>query len=172
MADAGVRVGASSRGADLHRIARELLAMDSGKVNGIFRGHLEEAARPFPARVRQSALAIPVKPDGKHTGLRARIGLCAELSSLTRGRNVYVRVWINPERIRPDYMTLPLYMEGATGTRRRDYTRWRHPVFGNRDVWVQQPAHPYFYQAVRPLGPASEIAMREALDEVTRDLNG
>jgi len=172
MPDARVKVSATRTGPDLGKIARELLAMDEGKVTGILRRRLEDAARPFPAAVRASVLAIPVKPGGKHTGLRGRIALCAETSSLVEGHNVYVRIWMNPENMLPDYMTLPLYMEGVKVSRRRDYTRWRHPVYGNREVWAQQDAHPYFYQAARPFGVASEFAVRDALSEITRELNG
>jgi hypothetical protein len=171
MADASVRGIVTSRGASLITISRELAGMDTGKVTGIFRRRLEEAARPYPARVRASALAIPVKGP-RHTGLRARIALCAETSSLVDGNKVYERVWINPERMRPDYMTLPLYMEGVAGTGRRRYDRWRHPVFGNRDVWAQQAAHPYFYQAAAPFGAAAEVALRVALDDITRQISG
>jgi hypothetical protein len=35
----------------------------------------------------------------------------------------------------------PLEHAGAAGT-------FRHPVFGNRDVWVAQQAHPFFFRTV------------------------
>jgi hypothetical protein len=37
---------------------------------------------------------------------------------------------------------------------------------------VRQAAHPYVYQAVVPLRLASEVAVREAVDHITRELNG
>ena len=43
--------------------------------------------------------------------------------------------------------------------------RFRHPVFGNRDVWVTQQAHPFFRDAVRAGLPAAKVAAVEALDE-------
>ena len=77
-------------------------------------------------------------------------------------------------------------MEGAK--------RFRHPVFGTAAQaaagppkgthlrpsgghgrgwrWVTQTPHPYFYQAARGFGPASEDAMRRALDDITHQLNG
>ena len=174
MARARIEMDLGSRGANLRTIGRELRNMDAAKVTGIFKKALEDAARPYPMRVRASALAIPVKEDGKHTGLRARIAQCATQTSWTTGREAGVSVWMDTRRMEPDYRTLPLYMDGvAAGPSRRGYTRWRHPVFGRReDLWVQQEAHPYFSRAVEPLGPAAGIALRGALEDVTRQLSG
>jgi hypothetical protein len=174
MARADIRVNLGSRGASLSVAARNLRDMDGRKVKNIFRRSLEAAAAPYPARVRASALAIPVKPGGKHTGLRARIAACAELSSGTDATSAYASVWINPVRMLPDYTTLPLYMEGVvTGSRGRGYSRWRHPVYGHSDrPWKQQDAHPYFYQAAEPLGRDAGEALKAALEDISRQLNG
>jgi len=176
MARAQIKVGLSSRGASLAATSRDLRRMDGRQVKDIFRRHLEDAARPYPMRVRASALAIPVKENGKHTGLRARIAGCVSLSSGTDAKAAYVSVWINPFNMLPDYVTLPLYMQGVrerAGRDNRGYTRWRHPVYGHRErPWVQQPAHPYFYQAAEPLGRDAAPALEAALEDITRKLNG
>jgi hypothetical protein len=174
MPRASIRMSMGSRGSSLAVSARELRRMDGGKVKGIFKRHLEDAARPFPAAVRASALAIPAKPGGKSTGLRARIAACVELSSGTDADSAYVSVWVNPLRMLPDYTTLPLYMEGVKlTTRGANYSRWRHPVYGHRErKWEQQASHPYFYQAASPLGRAAAPAIEAALEDITRQLNG
>lgn len=175
MPHADIRVSLGSRGASLHVIARELRGMDSRRVKGIFRHALEDAARPYPRRVRASILAIPVKEGGKHTGLRARIAGCVELSSGTDAKSAYASVWINPLKMLPDYTSLPLYMEGVSEGRRRRYDRWRHPVFRterNPDTWVQEPAHPYFDAPVQPLGRAAGEALKAALEDITRQISG
>jgi len=175
MPRADIRVGLGSRGASLRVIARELRGMDGRKVKGIFKDALEGAARPYPARVRASVLAIPVKEGGKHTGLRARIAQCVELSSGTDAKGAYASVWVNPFRMLPDYVTLPLYMQGVSEGRLRRYDRWRHPVYQtarNPDTWRQQSSHPYFYQAAEPLGRAAGEALKAALEDITRKLNG
>src|SRR6266487_2513838 len=172
MAQASVRVDARSRGADLRTVARELRRMDDRKVKDLFRRKLEDAARPFVPRVRASVMAIPVKPEGKQTGLRARIAACAEVASWEppAGRQVSVAVQMNPRRMPMGERGLPLYMEGVAEGR---HDRWRHPVYGHSEnPWVQQPAHPYFWQAARPYGLAAGEAMRRALDDITRQLNG
>lgn len=174
MARADIRVGLSPRGASLSVIARELRRMDHRQVSGIFKRALDTAARPYPMRVRASALAIPVKENGKHTGLRARIAQCVELSSGTDDKGAYASVWVNPLKMLPDYTTLPLYMEGVkTGSRGGNYSRWRHPVYGK---WLpgqrDQPSHPYFYQAASPLGRDAGEALKASLEDITRKLNG
>jgi hypothetical protein len=170
MPQASVRMGVGSQGASLQTIARELRRMDDAKVKGIFKKRLEDAARPFVPAVRASALAIPTTGK-KHTGLRARIAACAETTSWDSGpREVSVAVEIQPQHMPDREKGLPLYMEGVAEGR---HDRWRHPVFGrHKEPWVQQPPHPYFFQAARGFGPAAGEAMRRALDDITRQLNG
>jgi hypothetical protein len=176
MPRADIRVDLGPRGATLRTIARELRGMDSRKVKGIFKDALEGAARPYPRLVRASVLATPVKEGGKHTGLRARIAECVELSTGTDARSAYASVWVNPFKMLPDYVTLPLYMEGVKeSSRNHNYSRWRHPVFQtarNPDTWAQQPAKPYFYQPVTPLGRAAGEALKASLEDITRQING
>ena len=169
--DLKVRTG--PRGASLEVAARRLRGMDGRTIKDIFKRHLESAARPYPMRARASALAIPVKPEGRHTGLRARIAGCVELSSGTDADSAYASVWVNPFKMLPDYVTLPLYMEGVTTERtryRHDYSRWRHPVFGDWENWVGQDSHPYFYQAMTGLDRAAAEELKAALEDVTRKL--
>jgi hypothetical protein len=170
MAQASVRMGVGSQGASLQTISRELRRMDDAKVTGIFKKRLGEAARPFVPRVAASALAIPTTGK-KHTGLRARIAACAAVASWDSGpREVSVAVEIQPKRMPDREKGLPLYMEGVAEGR---HDRWRHPVFGrSKDPWEQQPSHPYFYRGAAGFGPAAGEAMRRALDDITRQLNG
>jgi hypothetical protein len=163
---AKLRIEASLRpsGASLRTIGRELRGMDARKVTGIFKDALEPAAAPFVRAVRASVLAIPVIPGGKHTGLRARIAGCAESATWGTGRTVNVAVQMNPQRMPPGELALPLGMEGAK--------RWRHPVYGDREVWVTQAPHPYFYQAADGFGRAAGEALKASLEDITRQLNG
>lgn len=164
MAQARLEVDTRSRGANLRTVARELARMDDAAVKRIFKKRLEDAARPFVPAVRASALAIPAAGK-KHTGLRARIAATAETASWDSGpRQVSVAVEIQPKRMPPREMSLPLMMDGAK--------RFRHPVFGNRLNWVSQEQHPYFFRAASGYGRASEAAMRSALDDITHKLNG
>lgn len=175
MAKASVRVNMRAAGASIQTVARELKRMDDRQIKETYRRKLEEAARPYPARVRASVLAIPVKEDGRHTGLRARIAGCVSLSSGTDADSGWVSVWVDVRKMEPDYKTLPLYMQGVNEGRKRRYDRWRHPVFGRRDNpndWQPQASHPYFRQATDSLGRAAGEAIRRALDDITRKISG
>jgi hypothetical protein len=176
MARAEVHMHLGHSGASLAAVGRELRDMDARKVTDIFKRRLDMAAGPFPARIRASALAIPTKPEGKHTGLRARIAQCVTYSSGTdlgaAQPKAYGSLWVDTRKMAPDYRTLPLYMQGVKEGRNRNYSRWRHPVYGNRENWATQPSHPYFYQAAEGYGRAGGDAVREALDDITRKLNG
>lgn len=172
MPEASVRVDMRSTGADLRAIARELHDMNDRKVRDLLRTRVEAAAKPFVPRVRASVMAIPTEMDGEQTGLRARIAACAQVASWTPSpRQVSVAVEIYPEKMPPREKGLPLYMEGVADKGRHD--RWRHPVYGrSEDPWVQQPPHPYFYQAVAGYGRAAGDAVRAALEDITRQISG
>jgi hypothetical protein len=171
MARAEIRIDLGEQGATLRVFARQLRDMDERKVTGIFRDALEPVAKRFVPLVQASALAIPTTGT-RHTGLRARIAACAETATWGSGREVDVAVEIDAHRMPDGEKALPLYMEGV-GVGHRGDVRWRHPVFGrDKDPWVQQPAHPYFYQAVAGYGPAAGQALRAAVDDITRQING
>jgi hypothetical protein len=173
MARADIRVDLGARGASLRTIARELRGMDDAHVRALFRRRMGDAAKPFPRAVRASVLAIPVTGK-KHTGLRARIALCAETASWESAvtRSASVAVEMNPKRMPPGEMGLPLYMEGVPGGR-INHARWRHPVYGK---WLpgqpNQPSHPYFYQAASGFGRAAGEALKVALDDITKQISG
>ncbi|HEX6468616.1 MAG TPA: HK97 gp10 family phage protein [Streptosporangiaceae bacterium] len=55
--------------------------------------------------------------------------------------------------------------EGAGGK-----ASFRHPVHGNREVWVAQPTRPYLWPAGKEHGPEAEVAIRQALNETAAKL--
>lgn len=46
----------------------------------------------------------------------------------------------------------------------------RHPVFGNRDAWVDQPTRPTFMRTVRAAEPQVVSAVQSAINDVFRRL--
>lgn len=46
---------------------------------------------------------------------------------------------------------------------------FRHPVFGDREVWVSQRARPFLAPALEAKGDAAGRLIAEAVDETTRD---
>lgn len=66
-----------------------------------------------------------------------------------------------PERSRP----LPALLEGRRGA------SFRHPVFGDRNTWVQQPAHPFLERTLAPQVGRVQAEVLGAVDDAARVLN-
>jgi hypothetical protein len=49
---------------------------------------------------------------------------------------------------------------------------FRHPVFGNKTAWVEQPTHPYLFPAVEESAVLVEAGATEALDAAIRTMTG
>jgi hypothetical protein len=140
--------------AELRALAAQFDAVSRDSVQ-VIRAEMAKAARPFAPAVRASILNIPTH-GSKHTGLRLRIARCVQTWAEINGPQISVGVEVNGSRMPSGQMALPLYMEGAKAP-------WRHPVYGDRAVWVSQEAHPYFWRAVQLYGPASLRAVSRAV---------
>src|SRR5215216_416477 len=135
---------------DLKAVNKALKQLEDGKeIRKQLSRELREIARPLVPRVRQAWLSAPAG-GAKSRKRQAQPDLRTLLAKATRtevrltGKSAGVSVRTDGRK-RPDHMkALPGYAEGI---RRRP---WRHPVFGDRQVWVQQPPFPRFYQAVPP----------------------
>jgi hypothetical protein len=142
----------------LHALAARFEAMNEAAVVAVVRDEMAKAARPFAPAVRAAILNIPTTGT-KHTGLRLRIAGCVQTWAEIKGPLVSVGVEINAARMPDGEKALPLYMEGVKAP-------WLHPLFGNRERWYFQPAHPYFYEAMTLFGPASQHAVDRAVDKI------
>ncbi|WAZ20164.1 hypothetical protein STRCI_001263 [Streptomyces cinnabarinus] len=150
-------------GADLARISRALRDMDNPEVVKRFRRELREAAKPLVPQVRASIQAIPSR-TGKGT-LRAEMSRATRIEVRTTGRNANVAIRVDGRKMPTSKRSLQAYMEG---TKRP----WRHPVFGNREVWVRQEPKPYFFRVVAPAaGPRSRAAVNRVLDSIDREIS-
>ena len=47
---------------------------------------------------------------------------------------------------------------------------FRHPLYGNRQVWVQQKGRPYFNAAILPLQAQMQDRIYFAIDEALRSI--
>lgn len=150
-------------GENLRRISRELRRMDSPEIKKRFRKELRAAAAPLVPRVRESIHNIPSNRAYSPQGLRGALSKATRLELKTSGRQAGVAIRVDGRRMPSHMKSLPSMVEGKK--------RWRHPVFGNREVWVDQPNHPYFYNVLRTAGPASRRAVSRVLDGISRDIS-
>src|SRR6266702_2818057 len=74
--------------------------------------------------------------------LRSLLAKAVHLQIKTAGRQAGIILRVDGRRM-PSYGRLPSYYEGSR-------SRWRHPVYGDREVWVDQLAHPTFYRTITP----------------------
>jgi hypothetical protein len=153
------RIGVT--GENLAEVSRKLRKAGNGEVTKQFRSELRAVASPFVPAVRSSIDAIPVKGT-KSTGLRQRLKKAVTLRVRTSGKNAQVSILMSTGRMPSGQMSLPAMMEGTK--------KWRHPVFGNTDVWVGQPNHPYFFPVVRGIGPAAKVAVSRVVKNITREI--
>lgn len=152
------------RSRDLSRLSRELRRMDNREVTKRMRKELRKSARPLVPIVRSSIRRIPSKTPYRIGGLRSDLSKATRLEVKTTGRNARVSIRVDGRKMPNHSKAVQAYMEGVK-------PRWRHPVFGNREVWVQQPAQPYFYKVVAPAaGPRSRVAVNYVLDGIIRDI--
>lgn len=150
-------------GEDLRRISRELRRMDNPELKKRFRRELRKAAQPMIPLVRNSIRSIPSKRVYQQDGLRGRLAKATRLEVRTVGKNASVAIRVDGRKMPSHQKALPRAMEGTK--------RWRHPVFGDRNAWVDQPDHPYFFHVVRSVGPHARKGVNKVLDKITRDIS-
>jgi hypothetical protein len=150
-------------GRDLARITRELRRMDDKEMLKRFRKELRQAAKPLVPAVRKSIRQIPSSRPYSAAGLRGQLSRATKLEVKTSGRQAAAVIRVDGRKMPPKAKTLQAFMEGTK-------PRWRHPVFGNRAVVVQQPPHPYFYKVMAAAGPKARRAVNKVMDEVSKDI--
>jgi len=146
---------------DLRKLARQLRTVGDAKAirRDLTKG-LRAAARPAQQEAKAAALALPSKRPGS-TGLRRQIAAATGTQVRTTGRNAGVKIRVSKKRM-GDKARLPRLMNKGT---------WRHPVFGNREVWVTQTSRYLWFD--RPLllsGPLVRREIKKVLDDIERRL--
>jgi len=150
-------------GRDLTRIVRELKQMNDKEVLKRFRKELRAAGRPLVPMVRASIRQIPSKRPYRADGLRGQLSRATTLEVKTVGKQASAVIRVDGRKMPNRAKAVQSYMEGAK-------PRWRHPVFGHREVWVQQPPQPYFYKVMNRAGPFARLAVNRVIDQISRDI--
>jgi hypothetical protein len=150
--------------AELRKLIVQLESAARGEIEAAVAAELAKAMRPFQPAVRAAIINIPTYGE-KHTGLRLRIANCVQTWVVINGPVVQAGVEVNAAKMPDGQKALPLYMDGAKAP-------WRHPVYGHRDNWVEQEAHPYFAGAVSDFGPATARAVERAMDVIAAKITG
>ena len=152
---------------DLKRLARDLRDVADGKElrKELTRG-MRDILRPLVPQVRAAYRGMP-STGGRHANnrasLRALLARSVRVEVRVSGRTAGARIRADGRRM-PDRMkSLPGYVEG-------ERPRWRHPVFGDRAVWVVQRPDPVFYRTSPPHTYKARVAADQVLEDIRRKL--
>lgn len=102
--------------------------------------------------------------DKRSTGLRARTARAVGISQTRKG----IRIKVSAKKFGDYGVTLPRRMDAELPR----WRRWRHPAFGNMEVWVEQRGSNWFLSTIRHHRPAFRKAVFAAMDEVGKELTG
>jgi hypothetical protein len=164
------------RSNDLKQLGRDFRQASNGKeLRKAFNRQVSGVLRPVVGQVKAAYLASA--SGGHQSASRARQGqpdlrgLLAKATVMqvrTSGKQAGVRIAVRGKKMPSGLRSLPRYWEGEPTTAGRG--RWRHPVYGRRDTWVQQPSRRTFTPVVEPHLPQVTAAVQRARDEVARKL--
>ncbi|MFD9943196.1 hypothetical protein ACFWYW_14615 [Nonomuraea sp. NPDC059023] len=96
----------------------------------------------------------------RSSGLRATVASAVRLKIRTgrTSRGTRVRIEVDSGRLPADQRNLPRHLDNPKG--------WRHPVFGNDEVWVAQFGRPWFASTIRRHLPTVRAAVQTALNTI------
>lgn len=148
--------------AKFRRVALKLREQSGEIVRTESTSSLVNAAPPVLAAVQAKVRgadfpAAPSKGGGGHTGLRDHLAD----STKTRAYGMGVRFVVAD----PRGQTMARYTEGVDL-----HTRWRHPVYGNANRWVQQRSNPWFFPTINDHESTFTTAMERALRRIMQRL--
>jgi hypothetical protein len=121
---------------------------------------LKDGVKPAVSQARSAALTLP--SSGKYsTGFRRKLARSITTQVRTSGKDAGVRVRVSKARMGRQASLVTATNKG----------RWRHPVFGDRNVWVTQHSRAgWFDQANRYSGPPVRRALKKVLDDMEKEL--
>ena len=147
------------------------------EIKKALRKEMMQKTAPIVEEVRQAALAIPAsreagstrKKKGQALGLRASLAAAAKADFNGTSKGGVVKIKISSTRFLAvsgrTNRSLPYYVEG------RRKRAWRHPVFGNTEVWVEQQKHPFLGVTVMKHKQDFTNAVQKAVDETMQALD-
>lgn len=152
------------------RLSRDLKRQGRGDLQKQLRNQVRDAGRPVVSDLRAAVRGVQVSsPGGGHqrpdrsTGLRDRVAAATGLSVTQRG----VRIKVNEHKVGPYGASLPRYLDASL----RRNQRWRHPVFGNRNVWASQQGQPWFFVTMRRHRRDFRAAVLDAMERTVQELS-
>jgi hypothetical protein len=156
---------------DLKKLNKQLRQLADGKeIKKELTKGLRGVLQPIVPEVRAAYRAAPSHGHASSSearrgqpGLRQLLAKATRVEVRTAGRQAGARIRVDGRKM-PDRMkSLPAYWEG-------EKPRWRAPVFGNRQAWVEHKPRPLFYGIVQRHEVQARRAVDQVLDQVRQKL--
>jgi hypothetical protein len=152
---------------DLKRVNRQLREQANGKelVRDLRIG-LRDVLNPIRDEVKRAYRAAPSGRGGTRRrggSLRGLLAKATRTEVRTTGRMAGARIRVDGRKMPTGQRSIPAYWEG-------EKRPWRHPVYGNRQVWRVQPARPLFDRTVEPHEDEADRKVEEVLEGIRRKL--
>jgi hypothetical protein len=153
-------------------LSRRLREAGRGDLQRKLTRAIRREGQPALNAVRQAWLSIDVeslppndrgghgRPDTS-TGLRQRVARATRMSVRQNG----IAISVSGTRVDARYPTLAMYLNGFPRKR-----PWRHPVFGNRLVWVAQRGREVFYPTLIEYAPRWRKGVVAAIEDTIREI--
>lgn len=97
------------------------------------------------------------------SGLRDTIARAIKVDIKTGKKTAAVRILVDRSKLPPSQRTLPGHLDDPKG--------WRHPVFGDRDVWVAQKGGPWFERTIRRHVGTVRNSILAAMEDLAREVD-
>lgn len=193
MADAEIRLSSGQAGAQFRELSKRLRQTGQTDLRKNLRKAIQEAGKPVVQATQDAVRSIPITSEGigafagdfrvptnshgggrkqrrTHTAstsrteksrqralkrggsLREAVARSVKLQITTRG----IRIISDSKAMPPDQQTLPRRMDSPKG--------WRHPVFGNREVWVTEKGKPWFGSTIQKHAPDFRAAVVDVME--------
>lgn len=150
------------------RIRAEVRSSKGESPKGV---HASEVERQLHVLSRAGKRGVPLserqvrsvqKRIAKMTSLRESIASASGSSVSAGEKKVELAFKVRASQLPPSQRKLPRRWDQENG--------WRHPVFGNRNVWVSQRGHPYFRSTVYRSKDQLKGAVLDAMDVAGRKI--
>lgn len=139
----------------LERVARRLKDLGDGELRKELYRAIQRATKPLKAKAKDAALRDLPQRGGLNKWVAS-----SKFSTRTRGggRNPGVKI---------------VAKKGTHDLRALDRGRLRHPVYGNRRVWVNQSVKPgWFSKSMEDGAPDVRRELLGVLEDVARQVRG
>lgn len=159
---------------ELRHVARLLRQADKVGLKRKLGKAIKQAGDPTLRAVKESALGIQTKgirrPGAKHPflatvgskGTRAAMANATVLESRINEDNPRIRFAVKNSR-------LPENLRGMQFKFNSEAV-WRHPVMGNREVWVGQTGNPWFWPPIRDRIKLFRSEVDQAIAETVQEI--